>query len=96
VLGVKENLVAKDKGTVYPNPVNTYLSYSFTLAEETAMHFTIYDVQGRKVHELISKKCKKGQNQVQFNTASLPDGTYILKGVSTSGKDIMTERFVKQ
>ncbi len=96
VVGIKEQKAIQDKGTVFPNPVNTYLSYSFTLAEETAMHFAIYDVQGRKVHELISKKCKKGQNLVQFNTASLPDGTYILKGVSTTGKDIMTERFVKQ
>lgn len=96
VLGVKEELVAKDKGTVYPNPVNTYLSYSFTLAAEMPMYFTIYDIQGRKVHELIAKKCKKGVNVIQFNTASLPAGTYILKGVSAEGKDVMNERFVKQ
>lgn len=96
VLGVKENLVAKDKGTVYPNPVNTYLSYSFTLEAEMSMYFTIYDIQGKKVHELIAKKCKKGTNLIQFNTASLPAGTYILKGVSAEGKDVMNERFVKQ
>ena len=96
VLGVKENLVAKDKGTVYPNPVNTYLSYSFTLEAEMPMYFTIYDIQGKKVHELIAKKCKKGTNLIQFNTASLPAGTYILKGVSAEGKDVMNERFVKQ
>lgn len=96
VLGIKENIVNKDNGTAYPNPVNSYLSYSFTLEKEMPMHFTIYDINGRKVHELITKKCKQGKNLIQFNTAALPAGTYILKGAGTEGKDVMTERFIKQ
>jgi hypothetical protein len=96
VLGVKETTVSREKGIVYPNPVNTYLSYSFTLQEEAPVHFTIYDINGRKVHELMSKNCKKGKNLIQFNTASLPAGTYILKGAYAEGREVMAERFVKQ
>lgn len=95
-LGVTETAKGKELNVVYPNPVNTYLSYSFNMQDEAAVTFAIYDINGRMVHELITKKCRKGKNLIQFNTATLPTGTYILKGTHHEGGEVMTERFVKQ
>lgn len=96
VVGVEEKTMKGNSNQLYPNPVNTYLSYSFHLEAESPVTFTIYDINGRVVHELITKQCKRGNNLVQFNTASLPAGTYILRGTYAEGKEVMAERFVKQ
>lgn len=96
VLGVVQVKEKAPDNQLFPNPVNTYVSYNFSLADESAVTFAIYNIDGKLVDKLITKKCKQGSNLIQFNTASLPAGTYILKGVYTNGEEVMTERFVKQ
>lgn len=91
-----DQLSVQKQGQLFPNPVNTYLSYKFNLETAGEISFAIYDMSGRKVNDLIVKECAAGKNLIQFNTVSLPAGVYILKGVNTEGTGVMTERFVKQ
>ncbi|MCB9045584.1 MAG: T9SS type A sorting domain-containing protein [Chitinophagales bacterium] len=94
-LGVKET-IKKATGQVYPNPVNTFVTYMFTLSNETEVTFAIYNINGQLVDNLVTKKCEEGKNVIQFNTASLPAGSYILRGSGSKGDVVMTQRFVKQ
>lgn len=95
-LGVSDKEVANNKNSIFPNPAYTYVAYRFDMQTTDEVTFAIYNVNGQLVDELITKKCHKGRNLVQFNTASLPAGNYMLKGMSATGGEVMTERFVKQ
>src|SRR5690606_4667836 len=96
VVGIEDKTAYGSRNTLYPNPVNTYVSYSFHLDAESVMSFYIYDMSGKLIHELITKKCRRGNNLIQFNIASLPAGAYILKGSDAKGNEVMTERLLKQ
>lgn len=94
-LSVKETNSLSDKGILYPNPAMNFVDYKFNMQEEALVSFEIYDVTGKVVDVLLTQKCKKGQNLIRFNIASLPTGSYILSGTMQSGKKVMTEQFVK-
>lgn len=59
---------------IFPNPTKNTLNFSQELKE-----FNIYDLSGK----LILKE--KGN---QINVSNLPNGTYLIKGITTSGKTI--------
>jgi len=81
---------------LYPNPGISFIRLEFQLAKASGVNFSIFDMQGRKVDELLSHQCRQGKNLIQFNIASLATGTYVLRGTDVQGKDVMSRRFVKQ
>lgn len=65
---------------IYPNPTKNLLNFSENLKE-----FTIYDLSGKLI--------LKG-NGNQINVSYLSIGTYLLKGITDSGKTI-NQKFIK-
>lgn len=65
---------------VYPNPTKNILNFSETLKE-----INIYDLSGKLI--------QKG-NGNQINVSNLSKGTYLLKGITNSGKTI-NQKFIK-
>jgi len=51
----------------YPNPFNPITTVHYNLPKETHINITIYDMLGRKVHELISQKQLAGNHSIQWN-----------------------------
>lgn len=51
----------------YPNPFNPSTTIHYSLPEENTVSITIYDMLGRKVHELISQKKLVGNYSVEWN-----------------------------
>jgi hypothetical protein len=88
--------VTASERSVYPNPALQFIQLEFTMATESVLEFTIYDMQGRKVDKMNSDLCKKGKNKIQFNIASLAPGNYILKGTDAKGQTMMSDKFIKQ
>ena len=51
----------------YPNPFNPITTIHYNLPKESHIKITIYDMIGRKVHELISQKQLTGDHSIQWN-----------------------------
>ncbi|RYZ53904.1 MAG: T9SS type A sorting domain-containing protein [Sphingobacteriales bacterium] len=82
--------------SVFPNPASHFLRFEFQLAKDEGVIFGIYDMQGRLVDNILESKCKAGRNRIEFNTARLAPGTYLLKAQSQAGNAVFTEKFVKE
>lgn len=79
---------------VFPNPAWAFISVDFSLQNSQVVSFSILDVNGKLVDNVLSQYCKEGKNMLQFNIASLASGTYFLKIMGTDGMSI-THSFVR-
>ena len=67
---------------IYPNPFNPTTTIAFDVPEETHITFTIYDVMGRVVKELINENIQAGTHRVLWNGTNdngqpIPSGMYF-------------------
>jgi len=60
------------------------------------LSFVIYNAMGQIVDQVLRQYCKEGRNIIQFNVASLANGSYFLKMVDEHGNVSATHPFVKQ
>ncbi len=65
--------------TVFPNPVVSNATVSFTLDTKGRTTLKIYNVAGQLVKSIFDKDYLPGKYEVQFNTGDLPDGLYFIK-----------------
>lgn len=63
---------------IYPNPTTSNLNVDFHLKEETTTDISIFDTTGKQVHQ-EQHNGVQGQNNVQLNLSSLPNGIYYVK-----------------
>lgn len=84
------------QGTLYPNPAYDFIELDFSVAENGPVNFTVYDMSGRVVDQVLHTECRKGKNRLQFNTAPFAQGNYILKGMNVRGETILAEKFTRQ
>ena len=82
--------------TLYPNPAMQYIRLRFSLKEEAQLQFKLFTISGSLVDAVLDAHCRKGENEIEFNTGALTPGQYLLKGVSTKGHELVTKTFVKQ
>lgn len=82
--------------SLYPNPAFVFIKAQFQLSSAAVVDFAIYDLQGRRLDQVLLQQCKKGNNEIRLNVASLVPGVYFLKGTTQDGKNVMSQRFVKQ
>lgn len=94
--GINDAGHSTESATLYPNPAFQYIKLDFELSRESVITFSLYNLEGKKVDELLRRRCEAGKNIIQFNTASLPAGIYFLKGNDERNKQVMSKRFVKQ
>jgi len=95
-LGISPTQEAINTLSVYPNPASVYtpLSVTFNNEVEQYYNFTIYDMQGKVVTELLNDKVKEGKNMFTFSTYPLKPGVYTLS--IKSDKEILSKKFVVQ
>ncbi|HRE41886.1 MAG TPA: T9SS type A sorting domain-containing protein [Ignavibacteria bacterium] len=63
----------------YPNPFNPETSIKFSVPENVNVKLSVYDLTGKLVSVLVDKQMNQGEYRVNFNSNSLPAGTYIYK-----------------
>jgi hypothetical protein len=61
----------------YPNPCNPSTAINFSLATESNVKLTVYDMLGREVTTLIQAPMAMGSYTVRFNAAGLNSGIYV-------------------
>ena len=65
--------------SVHPNPFNSTTTINFALAEASHVHLSIFNLQGRKVDELVKGIQEAGNHEVTWNAAGLPSGIYLYR-----------------
>jgi hypothetical protein len=84
----------------YPNPFNPTTRISFELTRNAEVELSIYDIQGRRIVELINRRMEAGIHTELWNGANeqgilLPSGLYICRvlvdGISTARKMILAK-----
>lgn len=84
------NITVKDFNLYqnYPNPFNPATSISFNLNKQGFVNLSVYDINGKKVSELLNEKMNAGFQSVSFNAVNLSSGIYTYQlnvdGVSVS------------
>ena len=76
----------------YPNPFNPNTAIDYTLAIDTELNVSVYDMNGRLVETLVNGIMKAGYNQVVWNASHETSGVYFIK--FESNKLTVTEKVV--
>lgn len=78
----------------FPNPINSYTTFRFTLAEAGFLSLQLYDVQGQYHTTIFSKHFRRGLQQVFWDASGLQRGVYIVCLQSENGR--RTSKIVKR
>lgn len=63
----------------FPNPFKDELNVNFELLEDSSVSLAIYNLNGNKMADLLHREQKnKGMHTLQFVTADLKEGVYII------------------
>ncbi len=80
---VANDVAAMPKETVlhqnYPNPFNPETRISYTLANESKVRLSIYDIRGREIATLVDDFQSAGEYRVLWNATDYPSGVYFYR-----------------
>ncbi len=63
----------------YPNPFNPTTTIRFTLAENTNVKLTVYNLLGQEIGVLINQRMDAGSHNIKFDASNLISGVYLYK-----------------
>jgi len=69
----------------YPNPFNPETAIQFDLPQAARLNLAIYDLQGRKLVDLLDGNLEAGHYSAIWNAANYPSGTYLYRLTSDLG-----------
>ncbi len=61
----------------YPNPFNPVTRISYSIAENSKVKLSVFDILGKEVKILVNEKQSAGNYEVIFNASDLPSGVYF-------------------
>jgi hypothetical protein len=70
----------------YPNPFNPGTKIKFSLAADSKVTLTVFDVLGQEVTNLISGNLAAGSHEINFNASNLNSGVYFYR-IDAAGVD---------
>ncbi|MEM6803955.1 MAG: T9SS type A sorting domain-containing protein [Bacteroidota bacterium] len=76
---------------IYPNPVRDLLNLSFNLDTQEVIHAELFDIQGKKVQDLLNERKASGFHRMSFDLRDLASGIYALR---ISNGEVQSERKV--
>ncbi|MFH1861305.1 MAG: T9SS type A sorting domain-containing protein [bacterium] len=63
----------------YPNPFNPITTFSFMLERSGDVNLTIFDLQGKRVTNLINGWRTEGEHEVSWDASGFASGIYIYR-----------------
>jgi len=70
---------AKSRLQTYPNPFSNQTTIKFTLPESEFITLSIYDITGKHLETILSKKLSKGNHKINWNAEGLIEGVYFIR-----------------
>ncbi|MGB5848998.1 MAG: T9SS type A sorting domain-containing protein, partial [Ignavibacteriaceae bacterium] len=70
----------------YPNPFNPSTMIKFSLAADSKVSLTVFDVLGQEVANLISGNLTAGSHEINFNASNVNSGVYFYR-IDATGVD---------
>ena len=61
----------------YPNPFNPSTNIKYSLAEQSFVKLTLFDILGRKIKDLFIGEQNAGSHEINFNAANLSSEIYF-------------------
>jgi hypothetical protein len=72
----------------YPNPFNPSTTIEFSLPKSEYVELKVYDILGKEVSTLISKKLNRGKHTYSFDGKNLASGIYYYQLVAGAYRDV--------
>ena len=63
----------------YPNPFRGQTRILLNLSRSTHVQLEVYDLQGRKVQDILDRTLTRGRHEIPFDRGNLPSGTYVYR-----------------
>jgi photosystem II stability/assembly factor-like uncharacterized protein len=79
----------------YPNPFNPGTSIAFTLASDSKVKISVFDITGQKIVDIINNNYQAGKHDVYFDGSDLSSGIYFYK-ITVNGIDGQTYSNIKK
>jgi hypothetical protein len=64
---------------VFPNPFKYQSTIEFTLPESDFVTLSFYDIAGKQLETILSKKLSKGEHKINWNAKGLNEGIYFIQ-----------------
>jgi hypothetical protein len=61
----------------YPNPFNPTTTIEFTVAKQSNVSLSVFNLLGQKVADLVNKQLEPGNYNVSFDASGLSSGVYL-------------------
>ncbi len=71
--------MAKDCLHIYPNPFSNQTTIEFTLSNTDFVTISIYEITGKRLKTILSKKLSKGNHKINWNAEGLNEGIYFIR-----------------
>ena len=82
-------------GINFPNPFQDQTTIKLRVRETTAVNIDLYDVNGRRLNNLVRRPFQAGEHLIPVQVTSLPQGIYFAVVSNGSGEVMQTLRMVK-
>ncbi|HYV93798.1 MAG TPA: T9SS type A sorting domain-containing protein [Chitinophagales bacterium] len=81
--------------TIFPNPVSTSTTISFSVGQTENVSVRIFDMMGRLIKTLADGSFTEGDYEVEWSPGDLTAGNYFLQTQSTSDTEVILLSLVK-
>jgi hypothetical protein len=78
---------------LYPNPAKDEAIISMTLKHDDHVVVHVFDIEGKKVMQVVDKKMKAGEQQISLNTSGLASGAYFVE-IATGSQSMKVKMVV--
>ena len=72
----------------YPNPFNPSTTIEFTLHKAEFIELKVYNILGKEVSTLVSKKLNEGNYTYSFDGSNLASGVYYYQLVASEYREV--------
>lgn len=76
-----------------PNPFSRHTTIQFTLPNDAIAILSVFDITGKHLKTILSKKLSKGNHKINWNAEGLNEGIYFIRLETTNG--IQTRKMIK-
>ena len=90
VLSQPDNFILKQN---YPNPFNPVTTIEYEIYSKGFINLSVYNIQGKKLTELVNKIQNTGNYKVNLNGSDLPSGIYFYT-MFVNGNRIQTKKMM--